>query len=186
MNDKELINEIKQDFKMHEEKQKEIEEMARDYCNVCPSIKICRLKSKPCIAEINDAERYYNAGYRNVKDKIVLSKEEYVDLTLAKQSIFKMLDEREDKLRKEFDETCEKCHWITDYNILKIHENEVIKLCEQEVKQARKETAREIIDNIKFLIEERNGSDIEDLSVDGTILEEVLVELAKQYGVEVE
>ena len=52
--------------------------------------------------------------------------------------------------------------------------------------QARKETAREILDQIKFLVEERNGSDIEDLSIDGTILEEVLDEIAKQFGVEVE
>lgn len=51
---------------------------------------------------------------------------------------------------------------------------------------ARKETAMEILDDIKFLVEERNGADIEDLSIDGTILEEVLDELAKQYGVEVE
>ena len=50
----------------------------------------------------------------------------------------------------------------------------------------RKETAEKILDQIKFLVEERNGADIEDLSVDGTILEEILNELAKQYGVEVE
>lgn len=54
----------------------------------------------------------------------------------------------------------------------------------QEKDQACKETVRKILDEIKFLVEERNGANIEDLSIDGTILEEVLDELAKKYGVE--
>lgn len=56
--------------------------------------------------------------------------------------------DRERELEKqvaEFEETCKKCHWITDYNISKMHEKEVIALCEQEVKQARKEAAKEIL-----------------------------------------
>ena len=61
-----------------------------------------------------------------------------------------------------------------------------LEMAKEQLAQSRKETAREILDTIKFLVEERNGADIEDLSVDGTILEEVLDELAKQYGVEVE
>lgn len=56
----------------------------------------------------------------------------------------------------------------------------------EEIDKARKETASEILEQVKFLVEERNGADLEDLSVDGTILEEILVELAKQFGVEVE
>lgn len=35
------------------------------------------------------------------ENMIVLTKEEYNELTLAKQSIFKMLDERDDKARRE-------------------------------------------------------------------------------------
>lgn len=49
---------------------------------------------------------------------------------------------------KELEDTCNKCHWVTDYKILKYHEEEVIKLCEQELKQARKETAKEILSYI--------------------------------------
>ena len=52
-------------------------------------------------------------------------------------------------------------------------------------KQARKATAKEILRDIKYEIEDRNGAMLEeDLSVDATILQEVLNELAKQYGVE--
>ena len=50
--------------------------------------------------------------------------------------------------------------------------------------QARKETAKEIIRDIKYTVEDRNGATLEeDLSVDATILKEVLDEIAKQFGV---
>lgn len=48
------------------------------------------------------AEEIYNAGYRKIPDgSVVLTKEKYMELTLAKQSIFKMLDEIDTKARKE-------------------------------------------------------------------------------------
>jgi hypothetical protein len=75
---------------MNEIEQKEIEEMAKDLIRGT-GLKVTE-RAEFLIKEL---------GYRNVKDKIVLSKEKYVDLTLAKQSIFKMLDEREEQARKE-------------------------------------------------------------------------------------
>ena len=45
---------------------------------------------------------YENLGYRKIpEDSVVLSREEYDELTLTKQSIFDMLEERDDKARKE-------------------------------------------------------------------------------------
>lgn len=52
-----------------------------------------------------------------------------------------------------------------------------------------KETAEKILEQVKFLIEERNcvgGYDLEDETIDGTIFVEVLNELKERYGVEVE
>lgn len=58
-------------------------------------------------------------------------------------------------------------------------------------KKYRKEsdTAREILECLRFLIEERNcvgGYDLEDETIDGTIFVEILNELKERYGVEVE
>lgn len=65
-------------------------------------------------------------------------------------------------------------------------ENEHIINTEEFRQQTRKETAKEILRDIKYKIEDRNGAMLEeDLSVDATILQEVLNEIAKQYGVEV-
>lgn len=61
------------------------------------------------------------------------------------------------------------------------------KMFENIKQQARKETAKEILRDIKYEIEDRNGAMLEeDFPVDATILQEVLNEIAKQYGVEVE
>lgn len=51
------------------------------------------------------------------------------------------------------------------------------------------DTAREILECLRFLIEERNcvgGYDLEDETIDGTIFVEILNELKERYGVEVE
>lgn len=59
------------------------------------------LAHKKTIYELT-AEELINLGYQKVdKDSIILSKEQYIDLTLAKQSIFNMLEERDNKARKE-------------------------------------------------------------------------------------
>lgn len=85
---------------------------------------------------------------------------------------------------KELEDTCNKCHWVTGYKILKDHEEEVIKLCEQEVKQARKETASEILNDIHRYDGSLFGtcfhkghyvSDVRDLVKD----------IAEEYGVEI-
>lgn len=50
---------------------------------------------------------------------------------------------------EELEDTCNKCHWVTDYKILKYHEEEAIKLYEQEVEQVRKETAKEFAKKLR-------------------------------------
>ncbi len=55
-----------------------IEEMAKEMCSVCLSIEEpCYMKKQPCNITKKQAEALYNTGYRNCKDKVVLSKEEY-------------------------------------------------------------------------------------------------------------
>lgn len=80
-----------------QDKKKQIEEMAKILCK--------NLNCKYCenCFHINQAKRIYKQGYQKVdKDKqVVLTKEQYIDLTLAKQSIFNMLEERDNKARKE-------------------------------------------------------------------------------------
>ena len=106
------------------------------------------------------AEMLIKQGYQKIdKDKqVVLTKEEYDNLKLEIQKAHNK------GVRVGFDLT---------------------KFKQNSIEKTRKETASEILDQIKFLVEERNGADIEDLSVAGTILEEILNELAKQYGVEI-
>ena len=62
----------------------------------------------------------------------------------------------------------------------------MLKGCDM-VKQAVKDTAKEILEQVRFLLEERNcvgGYDLEDETIDGTIFVEVLNELKERYGVE--
>lgn len=109
------------------------------------------------------AEELINLGYQKVdKDKqVVLSKEDWENLCKEKNDYKQRFESSEKRYEQLVQSSCEA------------------------LEKKSKETAREILDQIKFLVEERNGADIEDLSVDGTILEEILNELAKQYGVEI-
>lgn len=131
-------------------KQEQIEEMAKKmYTSVfCePTCECCKHK-KSCI-RYRYAERLYNAGYRKLPEDSVVLK------------------------IKELEDTCNKCHWVTDYKILKYHEEEVIKLCEQEVKQARKEIAKEIISFIES--KDKIGDKY-------SIYTKLLQELKEKYG----
>ena len=124
--------------------------------------------------------RIINKNWRAEK----LAKELY-EIAVPKDSIV--------LIRKEVESICDKCHWVNDYKILKIHEEEVIKLCEQEVRQASKETAEKILRELKhsefkFTIE-INKSSQEDVS---KVLEEVrksvfgkINDFVKQFGVEI-
>lgn len=74
--EKQLVNEIKQDFKMHEEKHKQIEEMAKEIFNTCA----WRFGKPNDYKEIfNDiAEDLTKLNYQKInKDAIVLNKYEY-------------------------------------------------------------------------------------------------------------
>lgn len=165
-------------------KQEQIKEMAKVLSTVkrCEALALSECIKKKCeyphyegvtcIAE-HQAETLYEQGYRKLpKDSVVLK-------------------------IKEIEDTCNKCHWVTDYKLLKYHEEAVIKLCEQEVKQARKETAKEIFQRVINIC--RKEEDFQDGTVN-TQLEPLyfgimngcafvrgeVKELAKQYGVEVE
>ena len=49
-------------------KEKQIEEMAKEMCEVCFSKPFCKAISAHCPIAIRDAERLYNAGYRKQKE----------------------------------------------------------------------------------------------------------------------
>lgn len=94
MKDKEMIEEIKQDFAKHEEEHRQIEEIQ----NALPCIEAIKVMYR----DIDFAKYLYDRDIRKLpENSVVLSREEYEELTLAKQSIFKMLDERDNQARKE-------------------------------------------------------------------------------------
>ena len=78
-------------------KKQEIEEMYQDFL----SFKV--QNSSPETFSYKGLFRHlHRAGYRKIpKGAVVLTREEYDELTLTKQSIFDMLEERDDKARKE-------------------------------------------------------------------------------------
>ena len=96
----------------------------------------------------------------------------------------------------------EKAKYLTDLGYRKVLDGSVVLTREEytnymveymgvkEIKdRVIKETAEKILEQVKFLIEERNcvgGYDLEDETIDGTIFVEVLNELKERYGVEVE
>ena len=112
------------------------------------------------------ANTLYKAGYRKIPEgSVVLSTEDYSDY-LTLQSNYTNAKERCEKLQADNERLYK--------NLGKFKES------------VRKETAKEILRDIKYEIEDRNGAMLEeDLSVDATILQEVLNEIAKQYGVEI-
>ena len=66
---KDIVNEIKQDFKMHDEKHKQIEEMAKDYYGYSIDLEDdCKFV----------AEEMYNKGHRKIpENSVVLSRDNY-------------------------------------------------------------------------------------------------------------
>lgn len=94
---------------------KQIEEMAREIARRdCYLYDKCPKKHKHnCISQdpeimLESSKNYITiatwlveADYRNCKNKVVLTREEYDELTLTKQSIFDILEERDDKASKE-------------------------------------------------------------------------------------
>lgn len=150
------------------DEKKQIEEMAKDikelyYREILYSVLPFDKDSYDVLAE-----KLYKRGYQNCKDKVVLTREEYSDYLILQQN-HEFIRERAKELQADNERLYKNLGKFKDI--------------------ARKETAREIIETAKFLIEERNGMDgfdLEDVSVDGVIVSEVFDELAKQYGVEVE
>ena len=78
--EKQLVNEIKQDFKMHEEKHKQIEEIAKDIHIVCTACSGEMFDEYTC--DRCQAKLLIKKGYRKIpEDSVVLSREEYIDLS---------------------------------------------------------------------------------------------------------
>ena len=103
---------------------KQIEEMVRVYCDYCQNQigeRDCEYKlSKQC-SVFDECEIFFNAGYRNCKDKVVLTREE------------------EKGLRRELKITQTQRNELSERNIQLLNK----------VDQACKETAREILQWLK-------------------------------------
>ena len=145
------------------DEKKQIEEMVHDMCifydnGKCGNEFICE---KPC-ATWNKAERLHNAGYRNCKDKVVLTREEYETLKNESAEIAKDYQE----MARFYDEKCE------------------------ELEQARNETAREIIvEMFSYMGSQQQFCIVDDGNktlIDCDNLFDFVGKLAKQYEVEVE
>lgn len=154
--------------------EKEIEEMSKDLKNCLPSDWFW-LKTADSDAHLI-AKHFYNLGYRNCKDKVVLSKEEQERLNATEKRIKQLKNE------------------INDYkqryaSAEKRYEQLVQSSCEALAKKG-KETARDFYHEImsyiganqKFWIVDDEHITI--INVDE--LFDFVIELAKEYGVEVE
>ena len=92
---------------------------------------------------------------------------------------------------KKIDETlytrkCQNCGMVNSFVITK---KGIETMANRLGYRKESDTAREILECLRFLIEERNcvgGYDLEDETIDGTIFVEILNELKERYGVEVE
>ena len=147
-----------------------IEEMARV---ICPNskewtCKACNWGSKPNCDAYKNAEKLINEGYRNCKDKVVLTKEEYE----------KLLDVRADIILKDIDKVFKEEFEDTKRAV----ERKIKPVYKAIETKARKETAKEIFNE---LFKEHNVFNDNDIIIAWEV-KEMLKELAKQFGVEVE
>ena len=192
-------------------KQEQIEEMAVIGCVRNPQAHTaeecakCDFKQGQCNA-YRHAEKLYNAGYRKVdKDSVVLSREEYEMLKslydTQKGAIMTSsigdLPLTIGGLRKAVDEITRLNRVETELQELNAKYYNEAKDLRRELKQARKETAKEIFQKVVNIC--RKEEDFQDGTVN-TQLEPLyfgimngcafirgkVKELAKQYGVEVE
>jgi hypothetical protein len=189
--DKENVNEIKQDFKMQEEKHKQIEEMAKDIetiekeegnklLNETLSYvkKHHKYNSKEdySLAHIKTlyeltAEKLYKQGYRKLpEDSVVLSREEYERLKHYEWRVTSGVC----MTQKEWFDFCNE-----DSNrrtCLRIEERE----------KERKETAERLESELKAFIKVWKMSEDDAMSIlFYRALFEKISELAKQFGVEI-
>ena len=166
------------------DKEKEINEMAKVMCgNDCEECAkesanfygqtLEEARNNKCLLK-NCAKTLYERGYRNCKDKVVLSKEE---LNTIQANFF---DGGMEYTRKEMQEELAKIN----------------KLNAENIKLAKQETARDIINEFaKMLIGDfTKSADIQDfITIKQTLrdicpakVNKIKKKLAKQYGVEVE
>lgn len=135
---------------------KEIEEMARKICMYYIEGN-CTVDKQPCNCDCANylyAKKFYRVGYRNCKDKVVLSKEEYEELRRERSDYITELQETHN----------ENCR-------LRI-----------ELEDIRKETAREILKALKNMAYRSNdwshGTHPMVVEVDS------IEEIAEKYGVD--
>lgn len=164
---------------MSEIEQKQIEEMARvmakceKTCDECFAeyeklfTQPIQDRSKHCQA-IEYCTTLYNAGYRNTKDKVVLSREEHTAFI-----------NEFTELKRKYEDICDRYKLCKDE--IEIEQKQKDKVHSRRewyqigYKEARKETAREFAKELLTWLEKDD--------IDGR---NCVIEVAKQYGVEVE
>ena len=87
-----------------DEKEKQIEEMARVYCDYCQNQigeRDCEYKlSKQC-SVFDECEIFFNAGYRNCKDKVVLDQADIDEFRKDQAEVKFLKKQLQDQARKE-------------------------------------------------------------------------------------
>lgn len=169
------------------DREKQIEEMAEvinspmlNYCKELNKCKeVCEYSRQYTCRDYAYATALYTAGYRQVKDKVVLDKEErekgIIEREWMRENIDEILNEN-NKLKKELNDYKQRYE-----SAEKRYEQLVQSSCEALAKKG-KETAREYHEKMRKVIHERDY--VSGYAEIG--LQEENDELAKQYGVEVE
>ena len=137
-------------------KQKEIEEMAKVIGFTCEKENCSQCKYKNRCVYYKESKLFYNAGYRNCKDKVVLSREDY-NLLISIKKFFETAGSE-------------------------ISAGNLLVYLKEFKEEASKETAEKFVnipDSDILVVDTQEYGEIEVVSV------ERLRELAKQFGVEI-
>jgi radical SAM superfamily enzyme YgiQ (UPF0313 family) len=144
------------------DKQQQIEEMVQSVCDCyLPALGVCCLDNKPCDRRCSfgsSALLFYNAGYRKIPEgSVVLSKEEYEQL----------------------------CKGVKGYTAMFIAGDlDQIHDLENRFKEARKETAKEVLEKISNTPIELTDLDPNTVGIMMATLIDRKNVIAKEFGVE--
>lgn len=135
------------------DKEKKIEEMAKEMCNVCKAIEeTCYMKKQPCSLIRDEAKVLYEQGYRKLpENSVVLSREEYNKKKKHLQNVLELSSFQFENVVKENEKLKEQ---LKDKKLLT--EENYNKLChlayfgyDDAYEKGSKETAEKIICLIK-------------------------------------
>ena len=152
---------------MNEIEKKQIEELARD---IGIAFQLSGTTRFGAVAEI-----LVEQGYRNCKDKVVLSKEEHIALINEFNALQHKYNEICDRYRlcKDENETI-KQHAVMTRKEMQEELRQASELNTENIKLEQQSTARDIINYVRYSFIHNRREFLKDLE-----------ELAKQYGVEV-